>query len=480
MFLCPLFLFQEVYISLFRIPPSSFFHSSIFRSVSPIVSRRTLQFALQSTLLISAATILQISPTMSSPHILIIGGGVGGLALAQNLKKHGVSFALFERDASASARAQGYRIRVAGGSVDSLRQCLSDELFELFENTCAESQSPMAGVRFNSMDGTSMESLFPKGPNAGPGQGPAWMKMGGPGSRPMGKGYTVDRTMLRNLLLLGQEEHVKFGKSLTHYEITQTGITAFFSDGTTYQGTLLVGADGIFSPVRKQLLPTLRYVDTGSRVIYGKTPLSEELKARFPSKALKSTSIIQDQSLTLFMEPVRFPKDAHAESKGKLASIDDYVYWVLGGNGETFGLADSAFHNLSGKAAADLTLKLTTQWNPSFKALFDLQNTAQTAPLRLISSKPERPDWKPSNNAILMGDAIHAMMPAGGSGANTALTDASLLGRIISEHGVSADTMASFADQMWEYALPAIEGSAQAGKKLLGFKGFKNAKEVAH
>jgi hypothetical protein len=38
--------------------------------------------------------------------------------------------------------------------------------------------------------------------------------------------------------------------------------------------------------------------------------------------------------------------------------------------------------------------------------------------------------------------------------------------------------MGSFVDQMWEYALPAIEGSAQGGEKLLGFKGFENAKEV--
>jgi NADPH-dependent 2,4-dienoyl-CoA reductase/sulfur reductase-like enzyme len=31
---------------------------------------------------------------MSSPHIIIIGGGVGGLALAQNFKKRGISFTL--------------------------------------------------------------------------------------------------------------------------------------------------------------------------------------------------------------------------------------------------------------------------------------------------------------------------------------------------------------------------------------------------
>jgi 2-polyprenyl-6-methoxyphenol hydroxylase-like FAD-dependent oxidoreductase len=179
------------------------------------------------------------------------------------------------------------------------------------------------------------------------------------------------------------------------------------------------------------------------------------------------------------MEPIRFPKDANVESNGRLPQVDNYVYWVLGGNAETFGLSDTEFHSLSGKDATDLTLKLTSHWDPSFKPLFDLQNIAQSTPLRLISSKPERPEWTPSGNVVLMGDAIHAMMPAGGSGANCALADASLLGRIIAEKGISEETMTSFVDQMWEYALPSVIGSSEAGKKLLGFKGFEGAKEVA-
>lgn len=413
---------------------------------------------------------------MSPPHILIIGGGIGGLALAQNLRKRGISFTLFERDASPASRAQGYRIRVAGEGAESLIDCLDNELLTLFEKTCAQAK-PMSGARLNALDGTSLMSLGPPGvrpggPPGGPSGGPPWMKRDG-------KHYTVDRTMLRNVLLLGQDDQVKFGKTFTRYEITDAGVTAHFSDGTTAQGTLLVGVDGITSLVRKQLLPNIRYLDTGSRVIYGKTPITEELVARFPTDAMKGTSIIQDQHpLTLFMEPIQFPNDAVVESNGRLPRIDNYVYWVLGGHEETFGLSDTKFHNLSGKEAADLTLKLTAHWDPSFKAMFELQNTAQSAPLRLISAKPERPEWTPSDKVILMGDAIHAMMPAGGSGANTALRDAALLASIIAEKGISEETLGSFVDQMWEYTLPAIVGSAQGGKKLLGFKGFENAKEV--
>jgi cation diffusion facilitator CzcD-associated flavoprotein CzcO len=44
----------------------------------------------------------------TKPTVLIIGGGLGGLALGQVLSKNKIPFRIFDRDASATARSQGW------------------------------------------------------------------------------------------------------------------------------------------------------------------------------------------------------------------------------------------------------------------------------------------------------------------------------------------------------------------------------------
>lgn len=53
---------------------------------------------------------MAIAQENSELHVLIIGAGLGGLTLAQGLRKQGISFQIFERDASAESRGQGYAV----------------------------------------------------------------------------------------------------------------------------------------------------------------------------------------------------------------------------------------------------------------------------------------------------------------------------------------------------------------------------------
>lgn len=43
-------------------------------------------------------------------HVIIVGAGIGGLVLAQSLRKQGISFEVFERDVDKKERFQGWAI----------------------------------------------------------------------------------------------------------------------------------------------------------------------------------------------------------------------------------------------------------------------------------------------------------------------------------------------------------------------------------
>jgi 2-polyprenyl-6-methoxyphenol hydroxylase-like FAD-dependent oxidoreductase len=57
-------------------------------------------------------------------HVVIIGGGIGGLTLAQGLKRSGVSVAVYERDRAITDRVQGYRVHINPTGSLALHECL--------------------------------------------------------------------------------------------------------------------------------------------------------------------------------------------------------------------------------------------------------------------------------------------------------------------------------------------------------------------
>ena len=398
-------------------------------------------------------------------QILIIGGGLGGLALAQGLKKAGLPFRVFERDSTPDFRAQGYRLKLNSDGVTALRSVLNPDLWTYFEDTCAQCEA--GETDFNAIDATITASRAGEGVRGGVAI------------------HTCDRTVLRKILMMGLEQHISYGKQLVEYSIVDNGVTAIFKDGTTHKGRFLVGADGTRSPVRKQYLPTHQPVDTNGSCIYGKTPLSPALLKRFPSRATRWMTLIVDRTpmtqtldvdetpLTLLLEPIRFPKNEHRDFLP-----GDYIYWVLISRTDVFNAHTKDLLHLNSKESAALSLKLTDEWDTSIRALLELQDIAQSSTLRVGSAIPNLQPWNASERVTLIGDAIHAMSPCGGVGAVTALRDAALLTETFVEGGVSAESVAKYEEGMRGYAKVAIERSFFGGKKMFGQRPFEQCKTL--
>lgn len=422
-----------------------------------------------------------MSPLPIHKPILILGAGISGLALAQGLLQSNISFRLYERDTHFNLRAQGYRVRIIGPGIQALQSVLPPALYTRLEASCAINAhgGERPGARLDALSAEEIENFFGKGgpPGAGgPGQS-GLSGMGGSGVGVVQEPLNADRMVLRSVLMRGLEEFVEFGKEFSTYEITPSGVTVRFSDGSEAQGPILVGADGASSRVRKQFLPQLKLVDTEGRFFYGKSTLTPELADTFNENCLKGMAVVQDRTgdvpTTLLLEPVRFKNN---EFRKDLP--DDYIYWVLLARKGVHGIPDAQLLNLSNHDSAALAKKLTAHWHTSFQPLFAHQDVAQTSLLRIISAPPDIPIWQPSNRVTLIGDAAHVMSPTAGIGATTALRDAAMLVQVLREEGVSVEGVGRYEDFMRGNAREGIERSALGGRHMFGMRPFEELGKV--
>jgi 2-polyprenyl-6-methoxyphenol hydroxylase-like FAD-dependent oxidoreductase len=89
--------------------------------------------------------------------------------------------------------------------------------------------------------------------------------------------FAVSRWQLRQALLHQAEPVLRVRLAFERYEpLPKGGARVYFTNGTTDECDLVVGADGWDSNVRKQLIPNAAIKDVGMAVIYFKIPLTEE------------------------------------------------------------------------------------------------------------------------------------------------------------------------------------------------------------
>ncbi|MFD8704844.1 FAD-dependent oxidoreductase [Kitasatospora sp. NPDC059648] len=335
-------------------------------------------------------------------RVLVAGAGIGGLCLAQGLVRAGVDVRVFEREPGADSRYQGFRIGLDGPGLAALRACLPPRLHRLLEAVTG----PLAGER--RVVDQQLNELRKLGPAA--------------------DGTAADRHVLRQLLLAGLGDRVEFGRAVTGYDATgyqeRAGgrVEARLSDGGSAVGDLLVGADGVGSAVRRQLLPGAEVVDLPGNALLGRTPLTERLAALVPGAG----TLVRGSGLSLLIGRMEFrrpPRLAAAELAPdvELPHTESYLRWVAM-LPEPLGPGPEAWARVR-----DRLLDLLDGWHPDLVELVRRSDTGNSSPLTIRHARPV-PHWG-TGPVTLLGDAVHAMPPSAGQGANTAFRDAAQLCR---------------------------------------------------
>jgi 2-polyprenyl-6-methoxyphenol hydroxylase-like FAD-dependent oxidoreductase len=401
---------------------------------------------------------------MSKLKILVVGAGLGGLCLAQTVRRADVDVQVFERDASPWDRPQGYRLHLDADGVTALRVALPRDLYALFEATS------MQPLPYTTVVDTGLLELrrFPSDEHG------STQSLSSADHAP--SHVNVNRATLRQILLAGLDGVCQFGRRLVRYETDAEGVTAVFADGSKVRGDILVGADGIRSAVRKQLVPDARTVDTGVRAIYGRIPI-EHAKRIVPSQALADVFTIAADARKVFLGlgPVVFPARPEVASgrlfpQARLRKQDDYVVCIVGGRREYFGSEDSTLRQADSAELQNLAVDMLRNWPAVASAIPAHGDPTSFFFVEMDTSVPC--EVLPYANVTLLGDAIHAMTPTLGRGANVAMRDAAWLGRsIIAAHEGKAglsEALNACQSEIARYGFDVVRKSAAMGQRLMG------------
>ncbi|MQA18419.1 FAD-dependent oxidoreductase [Rugamonas rivuli] len=386
-------------------------------------------------------------------HVAIIGGGLGGLCLAQGLKQQGIPFDVFERDSALDSRSQGFRIRINADGQAALRHCLPPQLFELFTATCADDLPNV-----HALD-TQLNSAN------------QWIEAWQDGEHKEERAeLKVHRQTLREVLMCGIADRVHFNKELREVRQHDDNEVAFdFADGSSYRSNLLVGADGGSSRMAAQCFPEAQGRDTGAVCIYGKVPFDAGGHHQIAPVLYGGTTVIFATGLAVVIDAMRFSLAAGVAEYG-LTPARNYLYWAMIGMRERLGLAAGASLPATDAHIRQCIADVSADWAPGLRALFAATPAGMSAMLPVRQAPP--PQVWLQDRVTLLGDAAHVMSPASGLGCNTALLDADLLVRQLSMAATGACTLdhaiARYEQGMREHAGEALRSSERSGVQLYG------------
>jgi 2-polyprenyl-6-methoxyphenol hydroxylase-like FAD-dependent oxidoreductase len=342
-------------------------------------------------------------------QVSIIGGGIGGLAAASALQRQGIQVTLFERNPE--LREIGAGLTLWANGVQVLRQLgLADALAAVSAPLTHFECWSWRGKRLGSMRLDTIERVV--------------------GAPSIG----IHRADLLRLLVgevAGESIHVN--AHCVGFRSEQGHVISHFADGQQQQTDLLVGADGLHSVIREQLL--------------GQQP------PRYSGYTCwRGVAVFEDRHVSGGISSETWGRGLRF---GMLPIGNGRVFWYATHNCPEGG------QDLAGERKSML-LRLFEGWREPIKQL--IAATDEGAILRndIFDRRPVR-HWG-SGRVTLLGDAAHPPTPNLGQGACQALEDALVLAGCLAEQRESMAALRAYEAHRRKRSAAIIKQSYLFGK----------------
>jgi FAD-dependent urate hydroxylase len=329
---------------------------------------------------------------------LIIGAGPAGTVAAIALAKAGWEPVIYEAYQYSAGLDQGVFLTLAVNGLDALAAVDAD-------GPIRELGFPTGKIRFFSGTGKPLGAMA-IGPVLADG--------------------TVTRTLRRADLYAALYDlarsravPVEHGKQLVRAGTEPTGVTAYFADGTTASGDVLIGADGLRSTVRTLIDPAApgpRYTGMGNVGGFTRTPGVEpdggDYRMIWGKRCFFGYTVSPDGEVWWFANPPSRTELSRAQLR---AVTPDQVQATL----------ISLLEHDSGPAAA---IVASTTSGILLGNQYDI---------------PPATTWH-GERTVVIGDAAHAVSPSTGQGVSLAFEDAVVLAQCLRDHDRPAEALAAY------------------------------------
>jgi 2-polyprenyl-6-methoxyphenol hydroxylase-like FAD-dependent oxidoreductase len=325
---------------------------------------------------------------MPQYKILIAGAGLGGLAAASFLTKAGHDVSIYEQ--APKLEEIGAGIQISANAMHALRT------LRLEQAITAVGVRPAAYVFRLHDTGEEIQRFA----------------LSEEHERLHGAPYTQMHRADFHALLAAKAEELKPGvvnlnKRATGFEEDADGVTLHFADGSSVRGDLLIGADGLKSVVRKQIVGETPANYTGDAAWRITVPVE-----RLPPGLV-------EPAMNLFLGP-----GGHA-----------VFYYLRGGRLLNFVGIIETDEVLEESWTVKLPwerLKADYQgWHPIVQTVIDAADRDQCYRWSLHNRLPIS-NWS-TQRATLLGDAAHATLPYLAQGAVMAIEDGAALSRALAQ-----------------------------------------------
>ncbi|KAL1853095.1 hypothetical protein Daus18300_011923 [Diaporthe australafricana] len=327
--------------------------------------------------------------------VLIAGGGIAGLTLANMLEKIGVNYLILEGyremapqvGASIGILPNGCRVLDQIGMYDEIRKLIDEPLFE--SSLCSDEGRTISsylgiGTQVNAR--TGYDTVF------------------------------VDRQMILAALWrnLKHQDNVLVSKKVTKVELEPSRVKVQTSDGSSYYGDILVGADGVHSNVRNEMWRLADALEPGH------IPASEHTDC-LPTVYKCIFGISIDKSWKHRTVQTNLNK---GYSYLVISGPHDRVYWFLFVNmGKTYyGPEPPSFTKEDEEALVKEHMNDKVVENRTFRDLYSTKISSVLTPLPEYVFKK----WY-FRRIMTIGDAAHKFEPIAGQGGNSAIETAAVL-----------------------------------------------------